>query len=704
MAIPSLPAQLIRTRRFTLGVPDRFTVTGDGAWVLFLRGRAGDDPAACLWALDPDSGRERLLADPAALTAGGRPPGAGIGGYATAAHSGLVVFSLAGGLWTVDTHGGGARHMPACEPVSAPRPDPAGRRIAYVSGGALRVIGVDGTGDAAVAEPDGAEVSFGTGVHTDATSPDGARGFWWAPGGDRLLLARVDTAGVGLRYLADPADPSRPPGTIRYAAAGTPNARVTLWLADADGAGPRTEVRLDTAAFEYVVGAGWDRHGPYAVVQSRDQRTVRLVGIDPCDGRTTALGEQRDACWVGLPPGLPARTGSGALVWHADLRGTRRLTVDGVCVTPPGLQVRAVLGVEGDEVLFTASSEPTRTHLWSHGTGGLRRLSAGPGVHTGVRRAGVLVTVAHAAGHPGGRARAGREGAAPVAVASVAEQPMLEVRATPLALGPRRLRAALYLPSWHRPGDGSRLPVLLDPYGGPGRQRVTDAHDWRSLVAQWFAEHGFAVLVADGRGTPGRGPGWERAVHGDLFGPALEDQVTALREAARLYPVLDQGRVAVRGWSFGGSLATWAVLHRPDVFHAAVAGASVTDQLLYDAHWRERTLGHPAAHPARYETASLIRAAPRLTRPLLLVHGLADTKAPAAHTLRLSRALLAAGRPHEVLLLPGVGHAAVGSPGTENLLEHQLEFLRRHLGMTPTRPCAGRGASGRPAAAPVRGR
>jgi dipeptidyl-peptidase-4 len=135
-----------------------------------------------------------------------------------------------------------------------------------------------------------------------------------------------------------------------------------------------------------------------------------------------------------------------------------------------------------------------------------------------------------------------------------------------------------------------------------------------------------------------------------------------------------------------------------------VAGASVTDQLLYDAHWRERTLGDPAAHPARYEAASLIRAAPRLARPLLLVHGLADTKAPAAHTLRLSRALLAAGRPHEVLLLPGVGHAAVGSPGTENLLEHQLEFLRRHLGMAPPRPSEGHDAADRPAAEPVRGR
>ena len=122
---------------------------------------------------------------------------------------------------------------------------------------------------------------------------------------------------------------------------------------------------------------------------------------------------------------------------------------------------------------------------------------------------------------------------------------------------------------------------------------VTAELDWRCLVSQWFAEQGFAVLVADGRGTPGRGPGWEREVHNDRYGPVLDDQVTALHEAARLHPDLDLGRVGIRGWSFGGSLAALAVLRRPDIFHAAVAGAAVTEQALHNTHWRERYLGDP---------------------------------------------------------------------------------------------------------------
>jgi dipeptidyl-peptidase-4 len=204
-------------------------------------------------------------------------------------------------------------------------------------------------------------------------------------------------------------------------------------------------------------------------------------------------------------------------------------------------------------------------------------------------------------------------------------------------------------------------------------------------MPQWFAEQGFAVLVADGSGTPGRGPAWDREVYGDVYGPVLQDQVTAVQEAARLYPDLDLGRVGIRGWSFGGALATWAVLHRSDVFHVAVAGAGISDQRMYNAYWRERFLGHPGRFPERYEAMSLIRAAPKLTRPLLLIHGLADTNVFPAHTLRLSSALLAAGRPHEVLLLPGTGHQALTGQIAESLVRHQARFLQRHLGVDPER-------------------
>jgi len=265
-----------------------------------------------------------------------------------------------------------------------------------------------------------------------------------------------------------------------------------------------------------------------------------------------------------------------------------------------------------------------------------------------------------------------------IPVTSLAEQPALPaLRPDLFTAGGREIRTALLLPSWHEPGS-AKLPVLLDPYGGPGTQRVVAARG-AFASAQWFAEQGFAVVVADGRGTPGRGPQWDRAVAGDLAGPVLEDQVAALAAAAARCTDLDTGKVAIRGWSFGGYLAALAVLRRPDVFHAAVAGAPVTDWRLYDTHYTERYLGHPEQNGAAYERSSLLGDAAKLERPLLLIHGLADDNVVAAHTLRLSALLLAAGRPHSVLPLSGVTHMTPQEEVAENLLLLQVDFLRKAL-------------------------
>jgi dipeptidyl-peptidase-4 len=199
------------------------------------------------------------------------------------------------------------------------------------------------------------------------------------------------------------------------------------------------------------------------------------------------------------------------------------------------------------------------------------------------------------------------------------------------------------------------------------------------LASQWFADQGFAVVVTDGRGTPGRGSAYERAVLRDLASGVLDDQIAGLHTAAERHPELDLDRVAIRGWSFGGYLAALAVMQRPDVFHAAIAGAPVTEWRLYDTHYTERYLGDPNEHPEVYDANSLIPLARDLTRPLLLIHGLADDNVVAAHTLQLSSALLAAGRPHEVLPLVGVTHMTPQEVVAENLLLHQLEFLRRSL-------------------------
>lgn len=269
----------------------------------------------------------------------------------------------------------------------------------------------------------------------------------------------------------------------------------------------------------------------------------------------------------------------------------------------------------------------------------------------------------------------------------LADTPPLTATPRQLTLGRRRLRGRLHLPSWHRRASGA-LPVLLCPYGGPGARQVTMRREPGWLVCQWFAEQGFAVLAVDGRGTPGRGVRWQQAVLGDRLTPVLDDQVDGLRAAAARCDLLDLGRVGIRGWSFGGYLAAGAVLRRPEVFHAAVAGAPPTDRRLYRAYWEERFLGHPDVDPDAYQRCSLLPDAAGLRRPLMLVHGLADENVFPAHTLRLSAALLAAGRPHTVLLLPEAGHRVVGVGLADTLLLAELGFLRAALANPEAAACS----------------
>lgn len=223
------------------------------------------------------------------------------------------------------------------------------------------------------------------------------------------------------------------------------------------------------------------------------------------------------------------------------------------------------------------------------------------------------------------------------------------------------------------------LPVLMNPYGGPHGQQVLSAQGiFRD--SQWFADQGFAVVVVDGHGTPGN-PSWERAVSRGLASTVLQDQVDGLHAAAHAFPDFDLAKVAIRGWSFGGYLAALAVLDRPDVFHAAVAGAPVTDWELYDTAYTERYLGLPDDNPEAYRSVSLLHRAPSLSRPLQIIHGFADDNVYVANSLQLSQVLTQNGRPHQLLPLTGITHMASQEEVAENLLLLQVDFLRQALGV-----------------------
>ncbi|MFZ9629626.1 MAG: prolyl oligopeptidase family serine peptidase, partial [Ilumatobacteraceae bacterium] len=665
----TFPRQFARTQRLTLGEPRTFTVAPDGGRVVFLRSSAGDDPVNALWVLDTSTGAERLVADPRQLLDPGAdeslPPAerarrermregaGGITAYATDPDVRVVAFALAGRLFVGGLLSATARELDIPGPVFDPRPDPTATRVAYVSGAELRIAGLDGTVNtlaAPGAAPDGTvsdTVSWGSADFVAAEEMHRFRGYWWRPDGGAIAACRVDVSGVDEWHISDPAHPERPPHVVRYPAAGTANPDVSLHVLGLDGS--RVEVQWDRVALPYLADVRWlDSTRLLLSAQSRDQRTLAVLEADASSGRTTERFVDHDDAWVELVPGSPCVTPDGRLVVTSDRDGARRVLVDGTAVTPPGLQVRSIVSCDASGIVVQANpiDDATVLQVWRVSPdGSLAALADTIGVHAATA-AGETVVLRSASLDLDRADVAAVCGDTRTTIASYAQQPLVRPRPVLRHLGARRIATAVLLPEGH---DGSPLPVLLDPYGGPHAQRVLQSRV-AFATSQWFADQGFAVVVADGRGTPGRGSAWERSVHRNLADPALDDQVDALHAAATEFP-LDLTRVAIRGWSFGGYLAALAVLRRPDVFHAAIAGAPVTEWRLYDTHYTERYLGDPATDGDAYDHSSLLPLAASLTRPLLLVHGLADDNVVAAHTLQLSRALLAGGRPPEVLPL-----------------------------------------------------
>ncbi|MFJ9517122.1 prolyl oligopeptidase family serine peptidase [Kitasatospora sp. NPDC101801] len=677
-----------RTGRFGYGAPRAVTLAADGSRLLFLRSTGPEDPVERLWLFDPVTRQEHLVADPAVLAPHrtGDPAdlpalerrlrerlrlwAPGIGSFAATADLAVAVFALDGRLFRTTVDAGSSTELPVAGPAFDPRPNADGSLVAYVTGGALHL-----TDRAEPLSPADGGV-WGVAEFAAAEELGRTRGHWWSPDGRALLAARIDESALPLRWFADPTRPELAAESFAYPQAGGPNVDLQLWVLGLDGG--RVRLDWDTAAFPYVCAADWEGDGELLLtVADRLQQTVLLLSADPATGRTSELSRTVDEFWVDDLPGTPARLADGRLLTAADTPSgdARGVALDGKILTDERTQVRRVVGrLRGQLLVEAGQDDPVDQHVFllAPDTGALTRLSEGPGVHSAVAAGETLLLTS---ARPTGIERR---------LHFRGEEIALPDRATPFphVVTPQLARVtelglptAVVYPRNHP--TGRRLPVLLDVYGGPGHQAVAnEPRRWQAR--QWWADQGFAVVTTDNRGTPFVSPSFSRAIFRRFSAVALDDQIAALRALADTHPDLDLTRVGVRGWSYGGYFAALAVLRRPDVFHAGCAGAPPTDFRLYDTAYTERYLGLPQDNPEGYAADCLIPDAPSLTRPLLLIHGLADDNVHPSHTLLLSQALTRAGRPHSVLPLPAVSHMTPNGVN-EQISEAELAFLRSSL-------------------------
>lgn len=653
-------------------------------------------------------------------------------------------------------------------PVLNPRIAPDGEHVLYTTGSYLMLVDIGGElGDritavygVSVEDEDGnpAENTWKIGLAEFVAGEEMDRydGFWWAPDSQHVLFESFDTADEPTWYISDPADPEKPDAGRRYPRALTRNADVyltviTLAFDENDryaGITGNADVDWDREAYEYVAAVNWRRgHDPLVLVQNRRQTRDQVLEVAVAAdgaalGATRVLEEHANEQWIDLVHGTPAYTPDGRLVCSLNdmATDTNRLTMDGRPFTPAGWNVRTVLAVTDEDVLAVVQRAPEIApevpDAWADATatesvfgdhdarsfdvvsidynGTITPVTTDPGQWTASRgERGIVVS-----GRDMRSARAQMRhilGEQSATIASTAAEPGFTPNVTFTRLGEHQLYTAIIAPSPESPyAHAEKLPVLMKPYGGPGFQQVIASQSFY-WEGQWWADQGFLVVTADGRGTTGRGPAWDREIFEDMKDVTLADQVeavNALPEAvARLnadvesraaqpaagdqadaenhppalratsrqreaIPMPDLDKVCMIGWSYGGFLSALAVLDAPNVFKAACAGAPPTDWTLYDTHYTERYLG---LDPDVYYRNGIVQDAPKLERPLMLIHGFADDNVTIAHSLRLSQALMAAGRPHTFLPLTGITHMTNDETVAENLLTLQRDFLRDAL-------------------------
>lgn len=653
-------------------------------------------------------------------------------------------------------------------PVLNPRIAPDGEHVLYTTGSYLMLVDIGGElGDritavygVSVEDEDGnpAENTWKIGLAEFVAGEEMDRydGFWWAPDSQHVLFESFDTADEPTWHISDPADPEKPDAGRRYPRALTRNADVyltviTLAFDENDryaGITGNADVDWDREAYEYVAAVNWRRgHDPLVLVQNRRQTRDQVLEVaveadGAALGATRVLEEHANEQWIDLVHGTPAYTPDGRLVCSLNdmATDTNRLTMDGRPFTPAGWNVRTVLAVTDEDVLAVVQRAPeiapevpdawadaaaTEAVFGDHDArsfdvvsidynGTITPVTTDSGQWTASRgERGIVVS-----GRDMRSARAQMRhilGEQSATIASTAAEPGFTPNVTFTRLGEHQLYTAIIAPSPESPyAHAEKLPVLMKPYGGPGFQQVIASQSFY-WEGQWWADQGFLVVTADGRGTTGRGPAWDREIFEDMKDVTLADQVeavNALPEAvARLnadvesraaqpaagdqadaenhppalratsrqreaIPMPDLDKVCMIGWSYGGFLSALAVLDAPNVFKAACAGAPPTDWTLYDTHYTERYLG---LDPDVYYRNGIVQDAPKLERPLMLIHGFADDNVTIAHSLRLSQALMAAGRPHTFLPLTGITHMTNDETVAENLLTLQRDFLRDAL-------------------------
>jgi len=687
--LPKLTVERINSEPSLSGtLPSRLQWHPDGKRLTFLR-RSGE--ASSLHAIDASTGETTLLLDGArAVVPGDKPRPLPLTSATWLPDGRTLLVPAAGDVFTVDVSTGAVRALVKTpETEEYPEASPDGTRVAFVRKSDLWVVEL-ATGKETRLTQGGSDTLLNgrlDWVYEEELASRAGQAFLWSPDSRAIAYLQFDQSRVPTFPIVDFMPVRNEVEWQRYPKAGAPNSIVRLGVVSLakDGTpGPERLVSFTPDDVYVLPQLGWTADSRQVAFQhlnrAQDELELRLLPVpsaprDPLGTPRTVLTE-RSKTWLntfGAPRFLKdgrrflwlSERDGFAHVYLCDVAGGCRPVTQGPWmvdgrVSFTGSGPGFVLDERSGLLYFTATEkDPRERHLYRvrlDGTG-RTRLTREDGTHrTVVAPDGRFYADTWSdARTPPKLWVSSQDGTKRHVVEANSNPPILGFeRGTVELLEVKAKDGMLLYASLLKPADfdpGKRYPVVLNVYGGPHGQTVSNAWPVASPFAHLLASRGFLVWSLDNRGMAARGTAFEGAIHRDLGRVELEDQLAGVEHLKSL-PCVDPTRIGITGWSYGGYLTLFAVTNAPDVFRAAVAGAPVTDWKHYDSIYTERYMGTPEGNPKGYETSSPLQKAGQLKADLLLVHGSADDNVHLANTMAFVSALIKAGRPYSLQVHP----------------------------------------------------
>lgn len=634
----------------------------------------------------------------------------GVAGYHWAPDSQHILFDAHGQLWLYALDTGKAQQLTQSkESNSDPEFSPDGRYLSYIRAHNIWVRDMQAGNERQLTTDGSDNLLNGEVDWLYAEELDVRSNYFWSPDSKQILYLQTDEKPVPAYPIEDFIPPHADVSPEKYPQPGDPNPVVKLMLADVanPSARPGASFSYQAGPDQYIPRFGFIKASVvWYEAFNRPQTHVDLRFFSVASGKSvTALSEDEPNAWIEVADGLKFVKDTNQFLWLSWRDGFTHIysyTYDANDPTaaPAKLEAQLTKGeyevtdieavnVGAGRVYFTANKGDARQRQLFvtsfKGGGQVEQISKEPGTHAPNfpdsgnyyvdNYSAIIIPPTLSVCSLTGSCKPfwqSRE----VAEYQLIKPGFVDFTA---ADGHTTLHGSLLLPP--NANAGSKVPLILNPYGGPHAQTVRDV--WigpNGLFDQIMARRGFAILKVDNRGMGGRGKAFAAVTRRNLGEIELADQLAALDQALKKYPQLDANRLGWWGWSYGGYMTLYALTHS-DRFKAGVSVAPVTDWRLYDSTYTERYMGTPKENPQGYKVSAPLNAAKNLSGRLLIVHGTSDDNVHMQNTVEMINALIDAGKPFDLQLYPRKTHGIAGTKARTHLFHRiQRHFEENLLG------------------------